>query len=170
MTVYFAYGSNLWLDQMKRRCPESQLIGVAVLHDWLWIINQRGYANVIPSAGDIVYGLVFKLNERDEETLDGYEGVPSSYEKRTLSVVSLPIRGQTNAKDSQGREEERSIEALVYVDTRRKNAGPPQEEYIYRINMGVKDALEQGIPLGYVEKYIRPLIPEIPADIDASQI
>jgi len=33
-TVYFGYGSNMWLDQMNRRCPENKYIGTAVLHDW----------------------------------------------------------------------------------------------------------------------------------------
>lgn len=33
-TLYFAYGSNFWLDQMNRRCPGSKFIGTAILHDW----------------------------------------------------------------------------------------------------------------------------------------
>jgi hypothetical protein len=33
-TVYFAYGSNLWIDQMNRRCPEHKFFGTGVLHDW----------------------------------------------------------------------------------------------------------------------------------------
>ncbi|KAL1648495.1 hypothetical protein SLS58_002250 [Diplodia intermedia] len=53
-TLYFAYGSNLWLDQMHRRCPSSVYLGVGRLHGsnssntgWRWIINERGYANVV---------------------------------------------------------------------------------------------------------------------------
>lgn len=33
-TLYFAYGSNIWIDQMNRRCPESKYIGIAKLHEW----------------------------------------------------------------------------------------------------------------------------------------
>jgi hypothetical protein len=33
-TLYFGYGSNVWMDQMNRRCPESRYIATAVLHDW----------------------------------------------------------------------------------------------------------------------------------------
>ena len=33
-TLYFGCGSNMWLDQMNRRCPENKYIGIAVLHDW----------------------------------------------------------------------------------------------------------------------------------------
>jgi hypothetical protein len=33
-TLYFGYGSNIWIDQMNRRCPENKYIGTAVLNDW----------------------------------------------------------------------------------------------------------------------------------------
>ena len=33
-TLYFGYGSNMWLDQMNRRCPENKFMGTAVLYDW----------------------------------------------------------------------------------------------------------------------------------------
>jgi hypothetical protein len=33
-TLYFAYGSNIWIDQMNRRCPESIYVGTAELHEW----------------------------------------------------------------------------------------------------------------------------------------
>jgi hypothetical protein len=32
--LYFGYGSNMWKDQMARRCPESALIGVGLVHGW----------------------------------------------------------------------------------------------------------------------------------------
>ncbi|TGO26127.1 hypothetical protein BPAE_0065g00010, partial [Botrytis paeoniae] len=46
-TLYFAYGSNLSLTQMQTRCPGSTYIGMGILQDYLWIVNQRGYANII---------------------------------------------------------------------------------------------------------------------------
>ncbi|KAL9584321.1 MAG: hypothetical protein Q9203_004702, partial [Teloschistes exilis] len=41
-TLYFAYGSNLWLHQMSLRCPSSVYVGVARLPNYRWIINARG--------------------------------------------------------------------------------------------------------------------------------
>jgi len=32
--VYFGYGSNMWLDQMDRRCPENKYLGVGFIEDW----------------------------------------------------------------------------------------------------------------------------------------
>ncbi|KAI0882300.1 uncharacterized protein GGS22DRAFT_196013 [Annulohypoxylon maeteangense] len=44
---YFAYGSNLSPAQMLDRCPSSPPIGLAHLSGWTWLINERGYANII---------------------------------------------------------------------------------------------------------------------------
>lgn len=49
-TIYFGYGSNLWLHQMSLRCPTSEYLGVARLDGYRWIINDRGYANVVKTA------------------------------------------------------------------------------------------------------------------------
>jgi len=46
-TIYFGYGSNLWLHQMSQRCPESKYLGVGRLNGFRWNISPRGYANVI---------------------------------------------------------------------------------------------------------------------------
>ncbi|KAF2790368.1 AIG2 family protein, partial [Melanomma pulvis-pyrius CBS 109.77] len=72
---YFAFGSNLSLTQMARRCPNSKYIGRATLPHYRWMINQRGYANVVPSNGDWVEGLVFEIDSEDERRLDRSEGV-----------------------------------------------------------------------------------------------
>ncbi|OTA97070.1 hypothetical protein M434DRAFT_392245 [Hypoxylon sp. CO27-5] len=45
--MYFAYGSNLSPEQMKDRCPSSPAVGLAYLSGWTWLINERGYANVV---------------------------------------------------------------------------------------------------------------------------
>ncbi|KIM48745.1 hypothetical protein M413DRAFT_437922 [Hebeloma cylindrosporum] len=147
-TVYFAYGSNLWLDQMKQRCPESKFVGIGFLDDWKWIINVRGYANIIPSAGDIVYGLLFELTEQDVRYLNRYEG--TQYQRQTISVELI------NKEDLQSK---RAADSLVYVDVERKSESQPKKEYIYRMNMGIADALQQGIPSDYIDKYLRPFIP-----------
>ncbi|KAF9484675.1 hypothetical protein BDN70DRAFT_797258 [Pholiota conissans] len=145
-TVYFGYGSNFWLDQMKRRCPESRFIGIGRLDHWKWIINVRGYANIIPSHGDVVYGLMYELSAADEHDLDLYEG--PTYAKKILSLTTH--KSEIIAE---------SVEALTYIDELRKSESHPRTEYIYRMNMGIADALEMGIPQEYVEKYLRPFIP-----------
>ncbi|KAJ7444857.1 Butirosin biosynthesis, BtrG-like protein [Mycena latifolia] len=153
-TLYFGYGSNLWRQQMNMRCPENKFLGIARLADWRWIINTRGYANVIPSEGDEVYAFLYELTSSDEATLDGYEGVPTSYVKEIIPVEYL-------GKNNYGvvRHGKRMVDALVYVDVERLKDGPPKTEYITRMNFAIADALEAGIPRAYIEKYLRLSIP-----------
>ncbi|KAG6860592.1 hypothetical protein C0995_009482 [Termitomyces sp. Mi166 len=148
-TLYFAYGSNLWLDQMSRRCPESTYVGTAILSQWKWIICSAGYANVITSTDDIVYGMIYTLTPDDEVKLDGYEGVPQNYLKYTLPVKVL-----------KGNDQGTLIDALVYVDVERLEEGVPRHEYIARINHAFRDGKNEGIPQEYIDKYIRKFIPE----------
>ncbi|KAF8483664.1 Butirosin biosynthesis, BtrG-like protein [Russula ochroleuca] len=152
-TLYFGYGSNVWIDQMNRRCPESRYVGTAVLQDWCWIINQRGYANVIPSPGDHVLGFIYELNPTDEASLDRYESAPRIYEKRTMPVqlISSPSDGETVTK--------KTTNALVYIDFVNTSRDVPKAEYIHRINMALQDGLKMGISQSYIDKYIRPFIP-----------
>jgi gamma-glutamylcyclotransferase len=138
-TLYFGYGSNLWLDQMARRCPESRYVGISVLRDWKWFICGRGYANVIPSPGDIVYGMIYEITAQDEAKLDGYENVPEAYAKQT-HVVEM---------------EGKTVEALVNVDMVRVTEGEIKAEYIVRMKKAIQDGLAKGIPKEYVDKYMR---------------
>jgi len=147
-TLYFAYGSNLWLDQMHRRCPGNNYISIGILRDWKWFICEYGYANVIESPGDIVYGFVYTLTPSDEEKLDGYEHVPENYVKQ-IHPVELVGDGLV----------EKNVDGLVYVDIHRVVEGTIRQEYIVRMNHAIQDAEEKGVPKDYVEKYLRPFIP-----------
>ena len=53
-TFYFAYGSNLSVEQMAGRCRDSATssmpVAIARLDGWRWIICERGYANVVPAS------------------------------------------------------------------------------------------------------------------------
>lgn len=50
--------------------------------------------------------------------------------------------------------------ALVYVDFLRVKESEPKTEYIYRMNLAITDALNEGVPEDYIEKYLRPFIPD----------
>ena len=48
---------------------------------------------------------------------------------------------------------------LCYVDASRVEAAKPKDEYVHRINMGIRDARSKGMPETFVDKYLRPFIP-----------
>jgi len=114
-----------------------------------WFICERGFANIRRSPGDLVYGLAYELSESDERSLDGYEGVPNNYVKEYHTI---------NFPDSAERLE---IKALIYINEELLEEGTPKTEYIYRMNMAIKDCTGAGVPEEYIKKYLRPFIPEI---------
>ena len=95
----FAYGSNLDLIQMNRRCPSSKIISKGSLANYRLDFNRYssgwggGVADVIPVKGSEVWGLVFELSDTDMDSLDFYEGCykdrPSLYE-RSKVVINTP--------------------------------------------------------------------------------
>lgn len=140
--LYFAYGSNLWRQQMITRCPEHREIGAGRLAGWRWMITSRGYASIVVSGNDYVLGTVYDISQLDEQELDRYEGVAQgSYRKE---VMSITVAGNC-------------LDCLVYVDPV-TDEGKPKEEYISRINCGIGDA---GLPEEYVERYLRAFIPGV---------
>ncbi len=139
MTLYFAYGSNMCRRQMDRRCPDHRVIGKGTLSGYRWIISARGYANIIKSPLDAVYGLVYEISDSDERFLDRYEGVKGgAYVKEypDVEIHGSPVR------------------CLVYVDPV-EGEGVPRKGYAEEINRGIEDAQ---LPTEYIEKTIRRFI------------
>ncbi|KAF4614336.1 hypothetical protein G7Y89_g15401 [Cudoniella acicularis] len=181
--LYFAYGSNLSLHQMSQRCPTSSYYALGTLHRYRWIIGERGYANVVscsPSSSasllrvtnrgtedsgtgnedgtmeedgcgneEKVIGMLYLLSEEDEEYLDTAEGVPYAYTKHML-----PISLSSPSPETQ------TVQALVYVDEKRLGHGICKEEYVARMNRGIKDAVEKGMSEVYVREVLRKWVRE----------
>lgn len=91
--LYFAYGSNINLDQMAVRCPAAQVVGPVVLdgYELLFRGNRRGagVATIEPLADSQVYGLLWKLTQACEQSLDIYEGYPHLYGKEDVIVRTM---------------------------------------------------------------------------------
>src|SRR6476646_280590 len=85
---YFAYGSNLCVNQMSRRCPNAADPRPATLADHDWLINERGVATVEPFDGSQVHGVVWQLDDHDLATLDRAEGVPVRYSRDRLTWIA----------------------------------------------------------------------------------
>lgn len=96
---------------------------------------------------DCVYGLMYTLEPEDEALLDRAEGVPRAYTKHDLDIEII--------KNKEGKEGRETVKALVYVDEIRKGTGTCKEEYMGRMNRGIRDAVEKGIPGWYVEGVLR---------------
>jgi phage replication-related protein YjqB (UPF0714/DUF867 family) len=129
--TYFAYGSNLCVAQMARRCPDATNPRPATLADHDWLINRRGVATVEQFAGTHVHGVVWDVSDRDLATLDSAEGVPVRYRRDRLTV-HMP---------------DGPSDAWVYVD-HRVEPGAPRPGYLERI---IDGAIHHRLPPRWIE-------------------
>ncbi|WP_289137729.1 gamma-glutamylcyclotransferase family protein [uncultured Brevibacillus sp.] len=103
--LYAAYGSNLNIDQMKRRCPESYVVGVGVIEGYE--LEFRFFANIIKSQGHQVPVVIWSISQKDERALDHYEGVANRlYYKETLKVTLEGFKENGHVGE---------IDAMVYI-------------------------------------------------------
>lgn len=86
--LYFAYGSNLNLAQMRHRCPQAEVLGAYTLQGWQ--LAFRGVADCIETDGAECTGGLFKIYPACEDALDRYEGFPRLYGKQ---YVTDPTHG-----------------------------------------------------------------------------
>jgi len=125
MTLYFAYGSNLNLKQMARRCPDAKTIGSMKLDDWKLVF--RGVADIVPSPGHGVQGAVWKLTPECEAALDHYEGIDGGmYRKEYIAIAPFELDGVTHE------------DLLIYV-MNSEGIMPPSDFYYGVIRDGYRD-------------------------------
>lgn len=136
---YFAYGSNLDQEQMKKRCPSAHLVGKALLKDYKLAFThfsprrQGGAADIIQSKGGSVWGLLYDMPESDLKRLDTYEGFPRRYRRIEVAVFD---------------EDRTTHTAQAYeVVSKRHQHVPPTNSYIKKMI----DAAEKfSFPVDYI--------------------
>ncbi len=124
---YLAYGSNLNLEQMKKRCPSFKVIDT---------INLKGYGLVYKGLEDNYAYLtiekceksyvplaLFSISLFDTIALDNYEGYPFSYSKKYFTV------------DVEGKEKD----AFLYVMNNDNDYHIPSDKYVEICKKGYKD-------------------------------
>ncbi|MDL2205393.1 gamma-glutamylcyclotransferase [Eubacteriales bacterium OttesenSCG-928-N13] len=141
---YIAYGSNMSRGQMKHRCPDARLIGTGWVEDMQLVFKGRmsgnAHATLVPAPRGKgpkrhrVPVAVWELSNRDETSLDSYEGFPHYYRKEQCPVTL-----------SNGR----AINGMVYL-MNGGQLGMPSRSYYF----GIRDAY---IDLG-LEEHVNPIL------------
>jgi hypothetical protein len=91
---YFAYGSNLHPERLRRRIPGAELLGVGRLADHRLAFHKRswvdgsGKCDAVPAAGESVHGALFRLPESGRERLATFEGLGQGYEEFEGQVLA----------------------------------------------------------------------------------
>lgn len=126
--LYVAYGSNMNLEQMEYRCPNSYVVGNGKLNKWKLVFNIHADVIYTDNKEDFVPVVVWNIADGDWDRLDMYEGFPSYYVKQIVDVIL-----------NNGEIEK----AIVYVMAeKRKGICPPYYNYF------------KGIENGYIENGI----------------
>lgn len=144
-SLYFAYGSNINLEQMAVRCPDAKPVGSVTLDNYELLFRGGGFATIAPREGSQVQGLLWEITPRSERALDFYEGYPGFYEKQSVAV-----------RDSQGAEHS----VMVYVMTGERSRTPARPSQYYYA--GIVDGLQQnGMSVEPLEQAFRNLMDEL---------
>ena len=121
---YLAYGSNLNLIEMKKRCPNARVIEKIILNDYRLVYKgsetNYAYLTIEKSLGDYVPLVLFKISKFDELSLDHYEGYPILYKKCYVSI-------KVGSKD---------INALLYIMNKDIDYNIPSISYINCCKIG----------------------------------
>lgn len=138
--LYFAYGSNMSVAQMTKRCPSAAMVGLGRLPGFELVFNRKGsyrpgaVASIEPKRDQtaIVHGVVWRISTEDLEELDRIED-PTAYYRRTL-----PIQLKDDGE----------VECEVYISFPNTTDLPPDPEYLTLI---VTAAKEVGLPQPYIK-------------------
>lgn len=130
---YFAYGSNMNLGQMGRRCPGATLLGTARLDGYRFVINETGYATIERFPGRHVEGVLWNLLAEHHPILDEYEDhLEGGYDRCWREVFSSLNKAHL---------------ALVYIDHLRTRPSSPNPGYLEAILEG---AIANGLSPDYI--------------------
>jgi len=121
MSLYFAYGSNLNVAQMARRCPAADLLGRFTLKNHRLVF--RGVADVVPEDGAKVVGGVWRITKDCEARLHRFEGNGSAYRKEYV-----PVSGGLPGEDW-----------MFFYAMNSEGIYPPSQRYLDGIREGYRD-------------------------------
>ena len=100
MNLYFAYGSNMDPQRIQERINRPPAREAAALSGYKLYFNKQadrkpgiGYANIMPTEGETVHGILYQVTECELSRIDCYERVHSGHYSR-LNVTVLPNDGQ----------------------------------------------------------------------------
>ncbi|GAU84294.1 gamma-glutamylcyclotransferase family protein [Bosea sp. BIWAKO-01] len=131
MPLYFAYGLNMDIAGMAKRCPGSKPLGLARLPRHRFIVTSDGYASAVRDPRETVHGVLWDCSLGDIRALDKFEDIASGLYVK----ISQPVIVEGGAK-----------RALVYVG-RSGTLGKPRPGYMETV---IASAKHWALPEAYV--------------------
>ena len=141
---YLAYGSNLNINQMRMRCPDSKVVSKGFINDYELLFKGSmtgAYLTIEEKKGGKVPVGIWEESVIDELSLDRYEGYPHFYYKREFEI------------ELDGKKEV----AFVYIMNEERPLGIPSNFYVETCKEGYEafsfdkryltNAIKRSIPL-----------------------
>jgi gamma-glutamylcyclotransferase len=96
MELYFAYGSNLDIQQVRERCQgcDVRKISIGYLPEHRLAFTQfyepwgGGVADITQSPDSCVWGILYELTIGALKLLDAYEGYPTDYDRTQYNILT----------------------------------------------------------------------------------
>ncbi len=128
---YFAYGSNMSFLRLRARAPSVQLLGTAQLFGYQLRFHKAGSdgsgkcdAYCTDIADDMMYGVLYELDESSKIVLDRIEGLGYGYDD---TQVDVQFGGQ-------------QVQAITYIATRIDKTRKPYDWYHHHVLVGAREA------------------------------
>ncbi|KAJ6263129.1 hypothetical protein Dda_1689 [Drechslerella dactyloides] len=151
--LYFAYGSNLSFAKMRRECPTARFCTRAYILGHRWFISSRGFANIVASPADLVWGNLYVMERGSDIPTDGQSRteLPDGRFRFNLTYIKqyMDVKVPCNTMCCV-----RDLRALVYVDLLNRTEGTPGLAYVAQVREGIRDAALKGMPFSYIRRYM----------------
>jgi gamma-glutamylcyclotransferase (GGCT)/AIG2-like uncharacterized protein YtfP len=134
--MYFAYGHNTDTKEFKKRIPNATFVDTAVLPNYK--LSFHTWADIERAEGEEVFGVVWKVPEKNITDLDWFEGLGRDY-KRSNKKVRL----------SNG-----TLQIVFVYEQLLKPERPPKVQYVRWLQRGYK---EHGLPMKQLNDALRTL-------------
>ena len=144
---YFAYGSNMLEKKLKDRCSSAEKINPSegsqhMIRKYRFRFHKKSSdgsakcdARKTGDTSDIVYGVLFSINDEQIGALNKFEGLHYGYEKKVVNVIDEKSSNE--------------ISALIYYAT---DIDPTLKPYDWYKRQTVKGARDNGLPEEYVKE------------------
>ena len=135
MKYYLAYGSNLNVEQMKYRCPDAKPVSATSIPNY-HLLFRRGFLTIEPQQESSVPVVVWKISDRDEKSLDRYEGYPKFYRKEIFPILLNGYKDMDAYRAGKRSVQEKVGEAMVYIMNDGFPAQQPSSSYLDTVKRG----------------------------------
>ncbi len=144
---YFAYGSNMDPEEMRRACPESQFVTIGRLAGYRFDFTRHserrdgGVADILEKPDSEVWGVVYEVSETEMEALDRKEGVAvGAYNRKQVEILTI---------------DDETIPVLTYSVVPKDGPFAPTSKYMGLIISGAR---HWSLPEQYLDSLVQNLV------------